>query len=69
MKCQALMDDVKQGSSDVLRFFPDENNFTEDRNVSQCNERWICQDSPEVTTVMHTKVSSSVMVLGGMGSK
>ena len=39
-------------------------NFDQDQKVNQRNDRWLCADSTEVPTVMHTKFPATVMVFG-----
>lgn len=53
----------------MLWFFSDEKNFVQDQKVNRRNDRWLCQTSEEVPTVMHTKFPAAVMVLGVVSSE
>ncbi|UYV82887.1 hypothetical protein LAZ67_22001238 [Cordylochernes scorpioides] len=68
-KAAALLNNLKQDSFGMLRFFSDEKNFDVDQKVNPKNDRWICKDPSEIPVVMHTKFPASVMVLGVISSE
>ncbi|QQP56429.1 Transposable element tcb2 transposase [Caligus rogercresseyi] len=64
VKGAALLNNLKHETAGLLRFFSDENFFSQDQNSNRQNDRWICQNVDEVPVVKQTKFPSSVMVLG-----
>ncbi|QQP53780.1 Transposable element tcb2 transposase [Caligus rogercresseyi] len=69
VKAAALLNNLKHETAGRLRFFSDENFFSQDQNSNRQNDRWICQNVDEVPVVKHTKFPSSVMVLGVISSE
>ncbi|QQP42091.1 Transposable element tcb2 transposase, partial [Caligus rogercresseyi] len=69
VKAAALFNNLKYETAGLLRFFSDENFFSQDQNSNRQNDRWICQNVDEVPVVKHTKFPSSVMVLGVISSE
>ncbi|QQP56135.1 Transposable element tcb2 transposase [Caligus rogercresseyi] len=63
VKAAALLNNLKHETAGLLRFFSDENFFSQDQNSNRQNDRWICQNVDEVPVVKHTKFPSSVMGL------
>ncbi|QQP55247.1 Transposable element tcb1 transposase [Caligus rogercresseyi] len=63
VKAAALLNNLKPETAGLLRFFSDDNFFSQDQNRNRQNDRWICQNVDEVPVVKHTKFPSSVMVL------
>ena len=53
----------------MLWFCSDEKNVDQDRKVNRKNDRWLCSNPTEVSTVMQTKFFSSVMVLEVISSE
>ncbi|CAE1302710.1 unnamed protein product [Acanthosepion pharaonis] len=66
---EALLNELKHGSTGMLRFFSNEKNFIQDQTSNSQNDRWICKDIEEVPVVKPTKFPSSVMVLGIISSE
>ncbi|QQP51529.1 Transposable element tcb2 transposase [Caligus rogercresseyi] len=69
VKAAALLNNLKHETAGLLRFFSDDNFFSQDQNSNRQNDRWICQNVDEVPVVKHTKFPSSVMVLGVISSE
>ncbi|QQP36116.1 Transposable element tcb2 transposase [Caligus rogercresseyi] len=69
VKVAALLNNLKHETAGLLRFFSDENFFSQDQNSNRQNDRWICQNVDEVPVVKHTKFPSPVMVLGVISSE
>jgi hypothetical protein len=69
-KASALLNRLKHPPvQDILIFFSDEKNFSQDQNVNSRNNRWLCDDPSEVPIVMKTKFPATVMVLGVVSNK
>lgn len=69
-KAAALLNRVKHPPvADILVFFSDEKNFTQDQKVNPRNNRWLCDDPSDVPIVMKTKFPATVMVLGVVSNK
>ena len=56
-------------AQDLLIFYSDEKNFSQDQKVNRKNDRWLCSDPEEVPIVMATKFPATVMVLGVVSNK
>ena len=70
MKAKALLNRLKKPPApDILIFFSDEKNFTQDQKVNSKNNRWLCGDPSEVPIIMRTKFPATVMVLGVVSNK
>ncbi|QQP36092.1 Transposable element tcb2 transposase, partial [Caligus rogercresseyi] len=69
VKVAALLNNLKHKTAGLLRFFSDENFFSQGQNRNRRNDRWICQNVDEVPVVKHTNFPSSVMVLGVISSE
>lgn len=54
---------------DILIFYSDEKNFSQDQKVNKKNNRWLCSDPSDVPIVMATKFPATVMVLGVVSNK
>ncbi len=54
---------------DILIFFSDENNFSQDQKVNSRNNRWLCDYTSEVPIVIKTKFPATLMVLGVVSNK
>jgi hypothetical protein len=54
---------------DILIFFSDEKNFSQDQKVNSRNHRWLCEDPSKVPIVMKTKFPATVMVPGVVSNK
>ena len=64
-KAKKLINRLKSpASQNMLIFFSDEKNFTQDQKVNRKNNRWLCSNPKEVPIVMATKFPATVMVLG-----
>ncbi len=69
-KASALLNRIKHPPEpDILIFFSDEKNFTQDQKVNSKNNRWLCNDPREIPIVMKTKFPATVMVLGVVSNK
>jgi hypothetical protein len=69
-KATALVNRLKHPPApDILIFFSDEKNFTQDQKVNSRNNRWLCDDPSDVPIVMRTKFLATVMVLGVVSNK
>ena len=69
-KAAALLNRLKHPPvPDILIFFSDEKNFTQDQKVNSRNNRWLCGDRNDVPIVMKTKFPATVMVLGVVSNK
>ena len=69
-KAAALLNRLKHPpAQDILIFFSDEKNFTQDQKVNSKNNRWLCDDPSDVPIVMKTKFPATVMVLGVISNK
>ena len=69
-KASALLNRIKHPPvPDILIFFSDEKNFTQDQKVNSKNNRWLCNDPSEIPIVMKTKLTATVMVLGVVSNK
>ena len=55
--------------NDVLIFYSDEKNFSQDQKINRRNNRWLCSDPKEVPIVMATKFPATVMVIGVVPNK
>ena len=67
-KARALLNELKDESVGMLRFFSDEKNFVQDMRVNVQNDRWLCSDPSDVPVVMRSKMPASVMILGVVSS-
>ena len=54
---------------DILIFFSDEKNFSQDQKVNSRNHRWLCEDPSKVPIVTKTKFPATVMVQGVVSNK
>ena len=69
-KAAALLNRLKHPPvPDILIFFSDEKNFSQDQKVNSRNNRWLCDDPSDVPIVMKTKFPATVMVLGVVSNK
>jgi transposase len=69
-KAAALLNRLKHPPEpDILIFFSDEKNFSQDQKVNSRNHRWLYDDPSEVPIVMKTKFPATVMVLGVVSNK
>jgi hypothetical protein len=69
-KASALLNHLKHPPvQDILIFFSDEKNLSQDQKVNLRNNRWLCDDPSEVPIVMKTKFPVMVMVMGGVRNK
>ena len=59
----------KPPAKDILIFYSNEKNFSQDQKVNNKNNRWLCSDPSEVPIVMATKFPAMVMVLGVVSNK
>ena len=59
----------KPPAKDILIFYSNEKNFSQDQQVNKKNNCWLCSDPSEVPIVMATKFPAMVMVLGMVSNK
>ena len=59
----------KPPAKDILIFYSNEKNFSQDQQVNKKNNCWLCSDPSEVPIVMATKFPAMVMVLGVVSNK
>ena len=69
-KARGLLNRLKHPpAEDLLIFFSDEKNFSQDQKVNSRNNRWLCDDPSEVPIVMKTKFPATVMCMGVISNK
>ena len=54
--------------NEILGFFSDEINCTQDQRTNSQNNRWLARNPADVPVVMQTKFPATVMVLGVVSS-
>ena len=70
LKAKALLNRLKRPlAPDMLIFFSDVKNFTQDQKVNSKNNRWLCADPSDVPIIMRTKFPASVIVQGVVSNK
>lgn len=69
LKYQALLNDIKQNSTPLLRFSSDEKNSIQDQNLNPQNSRMRFKDPLEMPTVRYMKYSGSGMGIGDISSE
>ena len=69
-RSQLLLNKIKHPPApDMLIFYSDEKNFSQDQKVNKKNNRWLCSEPTDVPIVMTTKFPATVMVLGVVSDK
>ena len=69
-RARALLNKFKNPpANDILIFYSDEKNFSQDQKVNRNNNRWLCSDPSDVPIIMATKFPATVMVLGVVSNK